>query len=151
MTDPRTLAARAILESAILNELGAAYDDTRHALRETMRPGERIEADDELGTVLVTKPRPAEGVVDWPAFTRWIEAHIPDAMITVTTRKINPAIVAALVKAGEWVDPATGEILTPDGIGRTSPAPQLRVQPSDLAAEQARLILGAVPALEIEP
>lgn len=137
----RDIARRALLESAILRELTAANEDTRHELAADLEPGDRVTVGD-LGAVQVTKPRRGWAVVDWPALTRWVERHAPDALLTVTTLKVNPAFIAAVVAAGgEWTDPQTGEILTPDGMGITGGSPQLRVNPSDAATEAARVLL----------
>lgn len=147
MTD-RDLAHRAILESAILKELDALYDETRGALAESgMQPGDRVTVGD-LGYVQVTKPRPSRRVVDWAALTRWVEQHAPDQIITTT--QISPSFIKALTTSGEYVSPTTGEVLEPEGVGTMPGTPQLRVVPTGVAQEAARALLGTLP-LAIEP
>lgn len=138
----RDLAWRAILEAAILRELATANEDTRAELAAQIEPGDRVTVGD-LGAVQVTKPRRGWAVVDWPALTHWAEQRgIPGAILTVTTTKLNPAFVAALVKSGGvWTDPETGEDVDVPGMGITGGAPQLRVVASDEATEAARVLL----------
>ena len=75
MTD-RSLARRALLESAILKELDALNADTRAALSSSgLEPGDRVTVGD-LGHVLMTNPKPTRRVVDWPALIEIGRAHV---------------------------------------------------------------------------
>lgn len=142
MTD-RALARRALLESAILKELAEANADTRAQF--DLEPGDRV-AVEGLGYVQVTKPKPSLLVVDWPAFTRWVETYAPERIITTTT--IDPGLISVVTRTGEYVNP-DGEVLVPDGVGTVPGTPQLRVSPTDAAHELARGLLGRLP-MEVE-
>ncbi|MGC4106070.1 MAG: hypothetical protein QM753_06905 [Thermomicrobiales bacterium] len=146
----RELAARAILEKAILDELTEANADTRQQLAGSgIEPGDRVTVRD-LGHVLMTNPKPGRRVVDWAAFTRWVETYAPDQIIT--TVQISPGFIKRLTTAGEYVDPESGEVLVPDGLGTTVGTPQLRVDTTDVAKDVARGLLGrALAELEAAP
>ena len=147
MTD-RSLARRALLESAILKELDALNADTRAALSSSgLEPGDRVTVAD-LGHVLMTNPKPTRRVVDWPALIAWVEQHAPEQIIQPPPQ-IAPGFIAALTKTGEYIS-ADGEVLVPDGIGTVAGQPRLTVSPSDQATDVARGLLGRMP-LEIEP
>lgn len=141
----RDIGRRALLEAAVLKELAELNDETRQQLKEAgLEPGDRVKVG-ALGHVQMTDPQPSLRVVDWTAFTKWVEDHAPEAFIHKV--ELSSAFVAQLLKAGEYIT-AEGEVLIPDGIGTVAGTPQLRVAPSDVAHEMARGFIGA--QLEIE-
>lgn len=143
----KELARVAIMEAAILKELGAANDHTRQALGEILEPGDRMAVTvdgHDLGYVQRTKPRKVWKVQEWGEFTRWVEQHAPDQIVTTT--QVSPAFIQRLLSVGEYIT-AEGEVLIPDGLGASETTSQLRVSPSDDAHELARSILNRVPEL----
>ena len=154
MTEPDRyeLARRAVLEASILGELADANDNTRRALYEALRAGERVPVTVDghaLGHALVTNPQETWKVQDWSALTRWVEANVPDRMVTkvTTTTEVDPAYVAQLLRnSGEHVTD-DGEVLYPDGIGASKGTPRLTVNPTDAAHEVARTLIGRMPEL----
>lgn len=136
MTD-RAAVTRAVREAAILAALESAHGETRAEL--DLQPGERIKADDGLGSVLRTEPRKVWKVVDAAAFSRWVEEHAPAQIITI--RQVRDSFVKQMQRDGEYID-GNGEVLTPDGLGISAAPSQLRVSPSDAAHEAARALLG---------
>lgn len=145
----RDLARRAVLESAVLDVLSEAYDETRVALRSGMQEGDRLKitADDgtDLGQVYVTSPKGGGAYIyDFSALMLWVEKHCPEYLVTTTT--VSTTFRDRLLRAGgEWLDEATGEVLTPDGMG-TKPRPtgSLTVKPTEAATDVARRLLGVI-------
>lgn len=140
----RGVARRALLEKAILDELGTANEQTREEMRQDMLPGDKIAVPD-LGYVQVTVPKPSLQVVDWDAFLKWANNNCPDAFVTQVV--LSKPWLAQLLKTGEYID-ENGVVLAPEGVGIVQGTPQLRVVPSDEAHEVARGLLGSQLALE---
>lgn len=136
-----------IMQKAILDELSTADEETRGGMREVMLPGDKI-AVPGLGYVQMTTPRPSLQVVDWTAFTKWVEDNAPEAFITQVV--MSKHWLAELLKAGEYVAEG-GVVLVPDGLGVVEGTPQLRVVPSDEAHDRARALLGAQLQIEAGP
>ena len=142
----------AVLRKAILAELSAADDEARDDLRADLNPGDKRAVWDggtKLGYVQMTEPKGSWTVIDWAAFGRWVEENVPDAI--VVTQAINQVWQARVLRTGkaEVVDPETGEVreVTPAGVVLSTPAPQLRVAPTDECKARAVAILRGTPAL----
>ena len=128
MTDARALALRAIGEKAILDAAKELNDQTRAALSAAMGPGDRLTIKHENGTTmgvcLVSDPKGTLKITDQQAFTRWVAANHPDAIIPT----VNPAWQRALLAKGA---DENGEV--PDGCEIITGAPVLSVRPSERA------------------
>lgn len=132
---------RACLEKAIVDHLKDAHEESRDQLREQLDAGDRITTD--LGTAYVTNPKPRWVVTDEQALFDWVEANLPDEIIT--ERKVNPALKDAMLKAGGVT--LEGQVIYADGLGQASGSPTLTVKPS----ERARLSAPMLVAGALEP
>lgn len=141
----RDKARRALLEKAILDELSEANESTREAVREGMVPGDKLQVPG-LGYVQMSDPKPSWRVVDEQAFAAWASNHAPEAFIQITVMSTHWR--KQVLRDGEYTDPESGEVLTPDGIGKVAGSPVLSVHPSDAAHELARKFVGAQLELE---
>lgn len=147
MTD---MIVRAVLRKAVLDQLHSIDRSERDALLYTMRPGDRLTAwdgDSDLGMVYVTKPTPKYRITDPAAFLAWVDANRPDEI--VTTVAVSGTFTDLIRSRGEAIDPATGEVVVPDGISAAPAAgsPTLTVKPSAAAVEVAEQQIAALPQL----
>lgn len=147
MTD---MIMRAVLRKAILDKLHGIDRAERDALLYTMRPGDRLTAwdgDTDLGMVYVTKPTPKYRITDPAAFLAWVDANRPDEI--VTTVAVSGTFTDLIRSRGEAIDPATGEVVVPDGVSAAPAAgsPTLTVKPSAAAVEVSEQQIAALPQL----
>ena len=139
MTDtPKYGQAEALVRASVGQWLTkaskAAMDDTKPSLLEHMGPGGKLHAyvgGLDVGTVSVTAPQPREvlAITDEKAFTAWVKANHPDAMVeTVAPWFSAAANLNALIAS-------TGEM--PDGVAITervgSPTVQVRLSEAQIA------------------
>ncbi len=152
MTDtPKYGQAEALVRASVGQWLTkaskAAMDDTKPSLLEHMGPGGKLHAyvgSLDVGTVSVTDPKPREvlKVTDEKAFTAWVKANHPDAMVeTVAPWFSAAANLNALIAS-------TGEM--PDGVAITelvgSPTVQVRLSKAQTANLEALAAGSAIAA-----
>ena len=139
-------AARLVMASAVRDAIGDRVEEIRQELRPELNPTDRVGAYVDgvlIGTVSMTQTKPAAKVVDYGALMVWVMEHAPAAAV-IPSPTLSPAWVATLLKnGGEWVDPATGEVLEVPGLGMSQAAAQLRVVPNDAAKAWALTALDA--------
>lgn len=145
-------ARQALLEAAVIKMAGTLNARTRGELNALVKPGERFVADDDLGVVSKTNPKPGWVVTNPAALQAWVAEHAPSNLLTqtTTTTYVAPAFLAELQKTGECIV-AGGEVVVPDGIEKRQGTPQLRVDPSPRAHELAAVWLGEQLVIEAKP
>lgn len=142
MTDRAEIAARLVLQKAVLDLLKDADAETRDIAKVDYSPGaaDPVKVDGvTLGRVRMDRGRKSATVTDWAALLDFCEEHCPDMLIRTVT--VNPAFLAAVKKCPEWTDPDTGEVLEVPGVYLTEGAPILTVTTTDAAEEWARRTL----------
>lgn len=141
----------------VLRDMLTEADKTlRAAIEADSVPGERIAAAFRDGTEwvpvgAVTAKKRDEGgkpkatVTDPAALLAWVAAHCPSEVQTIpASEQVRASFVKVLlplVESGGWPDPATGELLAPDGITTAPSAPSgggLMLTLVDDAAELVR-------------
>lgn len=139
MTDtPKYGQAEALVRASVAKWLSngskTAMDAAKESLLVHMGPGDKLHARIgglDLGTVSVTDPQPREvlAITDEKAFTAWVKANHPDAMVeTVAPWFAATANLTALIaRSGEM----------PDGVAITervgSPTVQVRLSEAQIA------------------
>lgn len=130
--DMDVLARQAIAEKAVLEVAKTMHEETREAMAEVLRRGDKIQvwSPDEttdMGYVQMTKPKPAMKVTGPDELLAWVEKTYPDEVEefeeVVVTRRVRPAFQQALVKAGG----VTGDGEVVPGIEEVQVRPQLKV------------------------
>lgn len=130
----KELVKRACMERAILDILTEAAGETRDQLRGELDPGDRSNTD--LGMAYVSQPKPRVKVVDEQAFFDWVEANLPDEI--VTARSVSAGLRNQILRAGSF----DGQPV--DGIGTVEATPTLTVKPSDRAKVNAPMLLASI-------
>mgnify|MGYP007082239270 FL=1 len=136
---------RTILMKALTDLVDAEKKATDAEAKALFEPGDRKAvryAGEKVGTITVSEPKPAWRVTDRRAFTAWVQANHPDAVVA------EPVVVPGWEKdlLADPVDPATGEI--PDGVELKTGSPSWIVKAAPGAIHA--LAPGIVRALEIE-
>lgn len=149
MTAAHDKARQALLEAAVIKEASKRNGHTRGELNALVKPGERFMADDDLGVVSKTNPKPGWVVTNPAALQAWVAEHCPDNLLTQTTTTtfVAPGFLAEVQKTGECVIDG-GEVVVPAGIEMRKGTPTLRVEASERAHELAAVWLGERLAIE---
>lgn len=152
-----------LIIARVLKDLLAATDqEVRADVRASWMVGDRLNgaiADCPVGAVQLRKGTRGATVADLSAFEAWVVEHRPEEWETVTTRRVRPAYVSAVLTAAK----KTGTAVTADGeeipgITIAAGEPTVAVTLADNAAELVaaawqsgelwELIGGLLPALE---
>lgn len=134
MTADKSAAALSVAVLKVLFDRLSLHDrDLRDSLTATTVPGERLPAvlpgsDEPVAWVTRTKPtktKPTPKVTDRDAFFRWVQQHRGEEIVTPPPPppEVRSSFVAAVLADGGVTDPATGELVVPDGVEWVTPEP----------------------------
>lgn len=152
MTDtPKYGQKEALARAAVAQWLGkeskTAMTDAKASILGHMGPGDKLHArigDLDVGTVSVTDPKPREvlEIADEKAFTAWVKANHPDAMVEAVAPWFSATanLTALIAHSGEM----------PDGVAITervgSPTVQVRLSKAQTANLEALAAGSAIAA-----
>lgn len=171
MTTQHDTALRLIVLKVLGEELAKAKTPVTDVLRETWTVGDRtggkLPSGQVVGSVTFKRGSVGASVSDRAAFEEWVAENHPEELETITyapVTRVRPAYEKRLTdeakKAGEPVDPATGESVPGITVRTGDPTPAVTLAPgaADLVAEAWRsgalaelvgdLLRPAIPAAE---
>lgn len=128
----RDIAVKLVVLAAITNAGKAIRTDLETEGAPEFAEGDRESAvlpdGAKVGAVTRTKPRVSAKVTDEDALFRWVVKHHPTELVHVVNDAYKRRLLDAAKKAGQPVDPATGEVGVP-GITVTTGDPGWLVKP----------------------
>lgn len=137
LDDLEALAKRAIGEKCILDAAADLHRDTRDALADAVKPGNRVQVG-TLGMVYRTLPKPTWKVTDRAALLAWAREHAPHLIVSTVVEDVT---LPPLDADGE-ITIGGGETVRPAGVELVAGTPTLTVKPTEearaVAAQQLR-------------
>lgn len=142
----RAIAAR-LLEDAVKAEGKAAKLAIADAFAETGADRVRVTDDDgtDLGTVSRSRGRATAKVTDPDAFTAWVAAAHPEAIVTTVDPDWTARLLLSCKVSGDPVDPATGEVVP--GVDLVEGAPSISARPTNAARDRMAALLAGTDLL----
>ena len=150
------IAMQAAVLKALLDEVSArvkvAKADAEVAFRETGTTGAGAQLPDGTKIATVTYAggdSKSARVIDENAFLAWVLKEHPEQMELVVRPTFQRGLLDAAEKAGQPVDPSTGETVPGVTVKNTTPYVSIRFKPGAKEAVAAAWRAGELPGVDI--